>query len=109
MKRIITLLILLATANVVFAQDSTVYTPPKVGTADRVSDHLLIQYGYTGWNGTPDSIRTKGFSRHFNIYFLFDKPFKTNPKMSVAYGIGIGSDNMFFKNTYIDLKSTGST
>lgn len=108
MKRTITLLILLVTANGLFAQDTTTYTSPKI-TTDRVSDHLLIQYGYTGWNGTPDSIRTKGFSRHFNIYFLFDKAFKTNPKMSVAYGVGIGSDNMFFNNTYIDLKSTGNT
>lgn len=106
MKRTFTLLILLVTANVLFAQDS-VYNPPKTGL-ERVSDHLIIQYGYTGWNGTPDSIRTKGFSRHLNIYFMFDKPFKTSPKMSVAYGVGIGSDNMFFNNTYIDLKSTGA-
>jgi outer membrane protein with beta-barrel domain len=109
MKRTFTLLILLVTANSLFAQDSTVFTPPQIPSApERISDHLIIQYGYTGWNGTPDSIRTKGFSRHLNIYFMFDKPFKTNPKMSVAYGIGIGSDNMFFNNTYIDLKSTGA-
>ena len=110
MKRTLTLLILLVTANVLFAQDTTTSSiPVKVSISERGSDHLLIQYGYTGWSGTPDSIRTKGFSRHFNVYFLFDKPFKTNPKMSVAYGVGIGSDNMFFNNTYVDIKSTNAT
>jgi len=109
MKRTLTLLILLAVANIVFAQDST-RTPQKINVsiADRGSDHLLIQYGYTGWAGKPDSIRTKGFSRHFNVYFMFDKPFKTNPKMSAAYGIGIASNSVFFNNTYIDIRSNSS-
>lgn len=110
MKRTLTLLILFVSATVSFAQDTTA-VPQKinVGISDRGSDHLLIQLGYTGWAGTPDSIRTKGFSRHLNVYFMFDKPFKNNPKLSAAYGLGIGSDNMFFNNTYIDLKSTGNT
>jgi len=88
MKRTLTLLILLATANSLFAQDST-QSPQKVNVkiAERGNDHLLIQYGYTGWAGAPDSINTSGFSRHFNIYFMFDKPFKTSPKMIVAYGV----------------------
>ncbi len=111
MKRTLTLLILLVTANTLYAQDSTNTgsIPVKVSIMERGSDHLMIQYGMTGWSGTPDSIRTKGFSRHFNVYFLFDKPFKTNPKMSIAYGVGIGSDNVFFKNTNIDLKSANAT
>lgn len=107
MKRTLTLLIMLATAHFAIAQDTAIKFPKPV--ADRVSDHLIIQYGYTGWSGTPDSIRTKGFSRHLNIYFMFDKPFKTNPKLSVAYGVGIGSDNMFFNNTYVDIKSNAAT
>jgi hypothetical protein len=111
MKRTLTLLILLVTANGLFAQDSTggYNSPPPSSARERISDHLIIQYGYTGWKGTPDSIQTKGFSRHLNIYFMFDKPFKTNPKMSVAYGVGIGSDNMFFKNMYVDIKSNTAT
>ncbi len=75
---------------------------------NRPSDHLLIQYGADSWTNRPDSVRTGGFSRHFNIYFMFDKPFKTNQKMSLAYGIGIGSSNMFFKNTNVDIKSNSS-
>lgn len=111
MKRTFSLLIVLFATLYASAQDSTNRgsIPVKLSISERGSDHLMIQYGFTGWAGTPDSIRTSGFSRHFNIYFLFDKQFKTNPKMSVAYGVGFGSDNMFFKNTYIDLKSTGAT
>ncbi|HET9055552.1 MAG TPA: outer membrane beta-barrel protein [Chitinophagaceae bacterium] len=68
-------------------------------------DHLMIQYGSFRWLQKPDSLNTGGFSRSFNMYFLFDFPFKTNPKFSVGLGVGIGSDNLFFKNTAIDLKN----
>jgi hypothetical protein len=36
---------------------------------------------------------------------LFDFPFKTNPKISVALGPGIGTDNIFFEKTNIDIKN----
>jgi hypothetical protein len=39
---------------------------------------------------------------------MLDKPMKTNPKFSVAYGIGIGSSNIFFKNTRVDIRSTST-
>ncbi len=73
--------------------------------SSRPSDHLLIQYGADSWTNRPDSVRTGGFSRHFNIYFMFDKPFKTNQKLSLAYGVGIGSSNIFFNKTNVDVKS----
>jgi hypothetical protein len=65
----------------------------------------MIQFGYTGWAGAPDTAKPSGFSRTFNMYFLFDFPFKSNPKLSVAIGPGIGTDNIFFDNTTIDLKN----
>jgi hypothetical protein len=40
---------------------------------------------------------------------MIDKPFKTSPSLSVAFGIGLGSSNIFFSNTYINLKSTTAT
>ena len=81
---------------------------PKFDLSNRASDHLMIQYGSDSWTNRPDSVRTGGFSRHFNVYLMTDKPFKSNQKLSVAFGIGIGSSNMFFNNTYVDVKS-GST
>lgn len=77
----------------------------KIDLSNRANDHFMLQYGFDNWAGTPDSISPKGFSRFFNVYFMLDKPFKTNPKMSVGLGAGIGSSNMFFKDTYVDVKS----
>lgn len=76
---------------------------------NRSNDHLMIQYGFDNWSGdTNDSVNPQGFSRFFNIYFMLDKPFRTNPKFSVGLGVGVGSSNIFFKNTSIDLKSAST-
>lgn len=80
----------------------------KIDLSNRSNDHLMIQYGVDKWAGTPDSISPKGFSRFFNAYVMLDKPFKTNPKFSVGLGAGIGSSNIFFDKTYVDVKSTST-
>lgn len=74
---------------------------------NRSNDHFLLQYGLDGWstNGV-DSVQPSGFSRHFNAYFMLDKPFKTNPHLSVGLGAGVGTSNIFFDNTNVDIKST---
>ncbi len=69
----------------------------------RTKDHLLLQIGLDKWGGLPDSIKTKGLSRSFAIYFMFDFPFKTNPKLSIGLGIGIFTSSMYFSNTAIDI------
>ncbi len=71
--------------------------------SNRSSDHFLIQYGLDGWANKTDSTPTKGFSRHFNMYIMTDKPFKTNPHYSLAFGVGIGSSNIFLDNTTADV------
>jgi len=107
-----TLLALLGISFTILAMaqaDSTIKKESiKIDLSNRASDHFVIQYGADSWTNRPDSIRTGGFSRHFNVYFMLDKPFKTNPKWSVAFGVGIGSSNMFFKNTRVDIKSAGA-
>ncbi len=80
----------------------------KKDLVKRTKDHFMIQYGADNWTNRTDSVRTGGFSRHFNVYFMFDKPFKTNPKMSVGLGFGIGSSNMFFKNVNVNIKSNAA-
>lgn len=101
-----TLLVILGISLTLFAVAQTA-TPkiPKLDLSGRPSDHLMIQYGADSWTGRPDSVRTGGFSRHFNLYFMFDKPNKNNQKFSIAYGIGIGSSNIFFNNTNVDVKA----
>jgi hypothetical protein len=83
----------------------------KIDLSNRANDHLLIQFGYDGWDNQNggDSINPTGFSRHFNMYFMLDKPFKSNPHFSVGFGVGVGSSNIFFKDTYIDLKANSNT
>jgi len=81
----------------------------KVVLTNRAADHFMIQYGSDAWTGRPDSVRTKGFSRHFNLYVMLDKPFKTDPRFSVAYGLGLGTSNMFFDNVKVNLNANGST
>ena len=75
----------------------------QLGLASRSKDHLLIQVGVDNWANKPDSINMKGLSRSFNMYLMFDFPFKTNPHLSVAVGAGISTSNIYFTDTYIDI------
>jgi hypothetical protein len=92
-----------------FAQDDPSDKKKKIDLSGRSNDHLMLQIGYAGWNGRPDSINTKGFSRTLNAYFLFDFPFKTNPRFSVAVGAGVGSEHIFLNKTFIGIKDQTST
>jgi len=83
--------------------------PLKTGNTAKGGDHFMIQLGYLTWQDQPDSIKTKGLSRTANIYFLFDFPFKTNPKFSVALGPGIATDHRFFDEMNVGVKNTTPT
>ena len=63
----------------VMAQDKK-----KVEIANRTNDHLMVQLGVANWSNLPDSIDKKGLSKSFNIYLMFDFPFKSNPKLSMS-------------------------
>jgi hypothetical protein len=69
----------------------------KIDLSARPSDHIMIQASSDTWLNTPDSIasKTKGTSRGANVYFMLDKPFKSSPKMSVAFGLGISTSHLF--------------
>lgn len=77
--------------------------------SNRANDHFLLQFGYTKWAGIPDTITTSGFSKSFNTYFMFDFPFKTNPKLSMAFGPGIASDHILFTKTHVGIKDNTTT
>jgi Outer membrane protein beta-barrel domain len=114
MKKFFLLFLLITAAVVANAQIDSL--PPsdksskkkdwsKLDLSTRANDHLLIQYGYDAWPNVPDSINTSGFSRHFNAYVMLDLPFPTSPHFSVGLGVGVGTSNIFFSNTYVNLKS----
>jgi len=95
-----------------FAQDTAIITPPRkkqaIDLSGRANDHFLLQLGYTGWAGRPDTISPSGFSKSINVYFMFDFPFKTNPKLSMAFGPGISTDNIIFKETFVGIKENST-
>jgi len=107
MKNILCLFAFVLPAVVALAQEEPKpekKKKPPVDMSNRPHDHFLIQFGYTGWAGIPDTINKKGFSKSFNVYFLFDFPFKTNPKLSIAAGLGISSDHILFADTRVGIK-----
>lgn len=110
MKKIFLLATSLMLVYFVSAQDTTInrraLSPTK--KTGRANDHLMIQVGYTGWAGQPDTINTGGFSKSLNMYFMLNFPFKSNDHLSVALGVGVGSDNIIFRKTYVDIKNTTS-
>jgi hypothetical protein len=73
------------------------------------ADHFLIQFGYAGWSNVPDSIITTGFSRSFNFYFMFNFPFKTDPRLSVGAGLGVGWANIFFDKQQVLITAQNPT
>ena len=109
MRKILFAIIIVFVVSNLFAQNNPPVTKKKkIDLSGRSNDHLMIQLGYAGWNGKPDSINTKGLSRSFNVYFLLDFPFKSNPHLSLAAGLGIASDHIFFDKTYLGIKDLAS-
>ena len=78
--------------------------PLTTPTLPRSNDHFMIQIGGLLWEGAPDTIQTKGLSRTINVYFLFDFPFKSNPKLSAAIGAGIATDHKVLDKMYLGIK-----
>lgn len=108
MRRIIFTGFILLAAFQVFAQNDSTARPKPTVTLPRSNDHLILQLGYTTWTGKPESINTGGLPRAFNAYFMFDFPFKTSPHFSAAAGVGVSTENVYFKETIIDIKATTS-
>lgn len=108
-KVILSLLTILLFSGLANAQSN----PPEKKMADlssRPADHLMIQFGADSWTGGPDSVKTSGNGRHFNIYFMMDKPFRTNNKFSLAYGVGFGTNNQYIdKGTFVDLAQVANS
>ncbi len=97
MKRILFSVVLFLTTVATFGQDAA---KKKIDLSNRSSDHIVVQLSSDRWLNAPDSIdnRRKGSSRGANVYFMLDKPFKSNPKLSVAFGLGFSTSHIFFNN-----------
>jgi hypothetical protein len=109
MRRIFILAVFVSFIGSAFAQSDTTLTGNPRARKAIPNDHFMIQFGGTGWANKPDSIKTAGFSRTFNMYVMLDFPFKTNPNFSVAIGPGIATDNVFLDKTSVGIKDNTAT
>lgn len=111
MYKILLMLLCLTSSQVLFAQDETVEPATTATTAkteekedlvefkkniNKAKDRLVLDFTYDMLLNLPDSIKMKGFSRGFNIYFTYDIVFGKS-RFSIAPGIGIGTNNYFHK------------
>ncbi|MEO8415714.1 MAG: outer membrane beta-barrel protein [Ginsengibacter sp.] len=113
MKKIVFVVFSCLIFSLAFSQDDPTTAAPntqKITLSNRPNDHLLIQLSSDHWTGMPDSISNhqKGFSRGFSAYFMLDKPFRSSPKFSIGFGLGISTSNIVFKRESIDLKSSST-
>lgn len=72
----------------------------KIDLTKRAADHFMVELGYDNWANPPDSANIKGFNHSVNFYFMYDFPFKSDARLSVGAGLGIGSSNIYFAGTY---------
>ncbi len=114
MKKIVFVVFCCLFFSLAFSQDSI---PPatsntkKINLTNRPGDHLMIQFSSDHWTGAPDSISShqSGFSKGFNIYFMYNKPIKNSPNYAIGVGVGISTSNMIFKKMNVDLNATSAT
>lgn len=107
MKKLLFIVFAFLSVTAGFAQDKK-----KIGGfMNRTGDHVMLQLAYDSWTGAPDSIKSRmhGFPRGANIYVMLDQRFKSSPQWSVAFGLGVGTSNIYFKNMVVDIKSKTNT
>ena len=107
MKKIIGMLTLaLAFMSATHAQESTENPVKKVVKPAR--DYVMFQLTYENWYNTPDSVKTGGIGRGFNVYLCYDFPIaKSN--FSFAAGIGVGTSNIYFNDQLLVLNNNANT
>ena len=108
MRKLLVFSFVLAVAAPSFAQDAP--TKKIYDLSNRAADHFMVQFALNSWQGAPDSIDSHigSFNRSGNAYFMLDKPFKSNQRLSIAAGIGIGTTNIYFKKMIVDVAATST-
>src|SRR3981081_1788936 len=103
MKKIIVTLFAFSSFLISIAQ--TTNKDWKKAALEQPGDHIMLQLTSDHWSGAPDSIssRMKGLSRGLGISLMINKPFKSNPHWSVAFGLGVNGSSIFFSKTSVDI------
>ena len=56
----------------------------------------MVELGYDNWVGSTDSMNISGANHSENLYFMYAWPFKSDGRLSLAAGVGLGSSNIYF-------------
>lgn len=110
MRKLYVAIIALTLTLPAFSQTTEAINPKKpVEIISRAGDHFMFQLGQNSWNGAPDSVtnRMQSFNRSLSVYLMLNKPFKGDPRFSIGLGVGVGTSNIYFKKTNVDI--AGST
>ncbi|MGE7773342.1 porin family protein [Chitinophaga sp. NPDC101104] len=105
MKKLLLSLGILGISATTFAQDKV--AGAAMSKVRQSRDFLVIGFSYDGWASAPDSVKTKGLSRGFNIAFMYDIPI-AKEHFSVAAGLGISSSSVFLDKQVIDMSNGNS-
>ncbi len=107
MRKFSAIVFALTISSIAFSQ-TTSTLPTKLG--NRAADHFMVQIAGNFWSGAADSVsrNIKNFNRSANVYLMYDKQFKTNPRLSAAIGIGVGTSNIYFDKMEARIASTNS-
>jgi len=113
-KTVLYVLIALCTITVAFGQQENKITPPKgiseqvkkrvISARDRLVVDLCMMNAIVKKDGgvtVPNDFKLNAFNRGINVYFMYDVAFgkkKIVKNFSIAPGIGVGSENYYFKN-----------
>jgi hypothetical protein len=106
MKKLVLFLFTVVASISLYAQ-----TPAKKTNFKEIpADRFMFQVANNYWIGAADSVssRIKSLNRSANVYVMYDKKFKNNPKFSFAIGAGIGTSNMYFDKMNVLLTSSKS-
>jgi hypothetical protein len=113
MKHFSIILVFLAFSIGAVAQNTSTTSKKSATTlktkSGQANDHLLLQLSSDKWDGLPDSVGTKGFSRGANLYFMMNFPFKSNRNFSTAVGAGIGSSHLFLSKRNAVIEGSSNT
>ena len=95
MRKLFAILFACTISTIAISQTKSI-VPKKLG--NRPADHLMIQLAGNFWSGTADSVSNyiNSFNRSANVYLMYDKRFKNNPRLSAGIGIGVGTSNIYF-------------
>ena len=105
MRKLLVIVLVLVASMPAFSQ--TTKEKRNKDILSRSGDHLMLQLSSDHWLSAPDSVANhiKGLSRGLNVYVMMNKPFRADPRFSVAFGLGIGSSNIYFKRMNVNISA----